>query len=1073
MKSVYRYSLALAVLLLLLAPVAVLAQTTGTIEGQVTDQSGAALPGVTVDLAGAKLQGAKSGVTSADGRYRFINLVPGEYTVTATLAGFGKVQKKATVTLDATATANMQLTLSTTAEVTVTGEAPLIDSTSTTAGENVSGKVINVLPLASRNYADVVFTQPGVQADNGETQGRSLAISVYGSTSAENSFIIDGVNTTNVIKGIQGKDINNEFIQEVEVKTGGYQAEYGRNTGGVVNVITKSGGNEFHGGIFGYYNNLSLASSQKQDTTQDFNGSMVGQCSSASGNCTPTPGSAGNAQLTTIETKNTRSEGGLDLGGFMVKDRVWFFAAYDRVITGQNFNPTTGVGSPNQPSYPSANCTTAAGCPFPDTITENKYSLKLTLNLAQSTTLQGVYFSDRQSTVGTIATNPQSFNPFATQGRIDVGGPDYGARLNQLFGSSGILTLAYGQHSDRFQKQPQGRGVNQTIDLTSSVNQGYPDYYGGYGQIFGPIYNNFSTRQAYAGNYTGYVGNHEFKVGGDYEKVNTQGSTYWTGSFRNEIRPCLQGSQNTCDLTQAPFYTNGEGFTYQVYYQHDMFTANASDLTPLVTAPFGTPTKRYSGFVQDQWRIIPSLTANFGLRYDTETLYNGCADAPNAAQCAGLSSTAFSLSNEWAPRIGVTWDFVGDGTSKLYASAGRFYYAIPTDLNVRVFTANTSLRTFSYDINDLSQAGGPCPTGAPTAGCVPRAQRIQVGAIVGEPVDPGIKASYQDELTLGVEKAIDPTLSVGVKATYRSLGRTIEDRCDLNYATNPTGSSCALTNPGSTGIDNPGAAGLYGSCNGSANPVTNPSGYSCTGPGQGNALPPAKRIFKGIELVVRKQFTNEIWAQLSYLGSSLRGNYSGAIKESSGQTDPGINADFDYFDLTRNASGILELDRPNQGRLDAVYNAPWGLSAGVQFYMRTGVPTSIQGYYNGFYPQELYLDQRGYAGRLPLDYELNMSLGYNLNVGPVTITPQVYAFQLLNRQTTTSIDERFNPNASFVTDPASPFYGQAGVEPGTTGPLGNVCPATAVAPCTDNPNYRKTTVQGNPRQIRFALKVTF
>ena len=1060
MKSVYRFSLALTVCLLLLAPVAVLAQTTGTIEGQVTDQSGAALPGVTVELTGAKLQGTKTGVTAADGRYRFLSLIPGDYTVTASLAGFGKVQKKATVTLDAISTANMQMALSTTAEVTVTGEAPLIDSTSTTTGQNVSGKVIDKLPLSSRNYADVVFTQPGVQADNGETQGRSLAISIYGSTSAENNFIIDGVNTTNVIKGIQGKDINNEFIQEVEVKTGGYQAEYGRNTGGVVNVITKSGGNEFHGGIFGYYNNLSLAANQKQTTTQDFNGGMAGQCSSASGQCSSTPGSVGNAQLTTIADKNTRSEGGLDLGGFMVKDRVWFFAAYDRVITGQAFAPTTGPG---------------LGVPFPDTITENKYSLKLTLNLAQSTTLQGVYFSDRQSTVGTIATNPQSFNPNQTQGRIDVGGPDYGARLNQLFGSSGILTLAYGQHSDRFQKIPQGQNVQQTIDLTSSVTQGYPDYFGGYGQIFGPIYNNFSKRQNYSGSYTGYVGNHEFKVGGDYDQVSTSGATYFTGAIRNEIRPCLQKSNSTCDLSLAQPYTNQEGFTYQVYYQHDYFTPSGTDLNPLVTAPFDVPTKQYSGYVQDQWRILPSLTANFGVRYDTETLYNGCAGVPNQPGCfdangAPISTKAFSLSNSWAPRFGVTWDFVGDGTSKLYTSVGRFYYSVPTDLNVRVFTGNTSYRTFSYNINDITQAGSVCPVGAPTAGCVPRSQQLQIGSVAGEPADPGILAPYQDEFTIGVEKAIDPTLSVGLKGTYRSLGRTVEDRCDLNYNIPPY-TSCAIMNPGATGPDNPGATGAYGACDNSFNPVTNPNGRICSS--VGNPELPAKRIFKGIELVVRKQFTNEIWAQLSYLGSSLRGNYSGAIKESSGQTDPGINADYDYFALTQQAYGILELDRPNQGRLDAVYNAPWGLSAGMQFYIRTGTPTSIQGYYNSFYPQELYLDQRGYAGRLPLDYEMNLSLGYNINVGPVTITPQVYAFQLFNRQVTTAIDERFNPNASFVVDPASPFYGQAGVEPGTTGPLGNVCPATATAPCSDNPNYRKTTVQGNPRQIRFALKVTF
>jgi outer membrane receptor protein involved in Fe transport len=1061
MKSVYRFSLVLTVCLLLLAPVALLAQTTGTIEGSVTDQSGAALPGVTVELAGAKLQGAKSAVTAADGRYRFLSLTPGDYTVTATLAGFGKVQKKATVTLDAISRADMQLALSTTAEVTVTGEAPLIDSTSTTAGSNFSGKVVDKLPLASRNYADVVFVQPGVQADNGETQGRSLAISVYGSTSAENNFIIDGVNTTNVIKGIQGKDINNEFIQEVEVKTSGYQAEYGRNTGGVINVITKSGGNEFHGGIFGYYNNLSLAANQNLPQTPDFNGGSPGTCSSGSPPCNSTPGSAGTSFTLPVTTKNTRSEGGLDLGGYAWKDRIWFFAAYDRVITGTAINPTNGVAGPTAgcATDPAAN----EGCPFPATTTENKYSLKLTLNLAQSTTLQGVYFSDRQSQVGTISANPQSFNPLATQGRIDVGGPDYGARLNQLFGSSGILTLAYGQHSDRFQVQPNGRGIAQTIDITSSVTQGYPDYYGGYGQVFGPIYNNFSKRQNYSGSYTGYVGNHEFKAGGDYDHVNTQGSTYWTGTLRNEIRPCLQAGTNFCDLTQAQNYTNAEGVTYPVYYQHDYFTPSASDLNPLVTAPFSTPTKRYSGFVQDQWRITPALTANFGVRYDTETLYNG------------LQQKAFSLDNEWAPRFGVTWDFVGDGTSKLYASAGRFYYAIPTDLNVRVFTANTSYRTFSYNINDITQQfHTTCdPNNGITTGCTPRAQRIQVGSFEGEPTDPGIKASYQDELTIGVEKALDPTLSVGVKATYRSLGRTIEDRCDLNYATNPTGSSCALMNPGGTGPDNPGATGAFGSCNGSANPVTNPTGYACTGPGQGTAIPDAKRIFKGIEFVVRKQFTNEIWAQLSYLGSTLTGNYSGAIREASGQTDPGINADFDYADFLQNASGRLELDRPNQGRLDAVYNASWGLSAGIQFYVRTGVPTSIQGYYNGFYPQELYLAQRGYAGRLPTDYEMNFSLGYNLNVGPVTITPQAYVFQLLNRQTTTAVDQRFNPSASFVSDPTSPFYGQAGVQPGTTGPAGGDCPAAAIAPCTDNPNYRKTTAQTGPRQFRFALKVTF
>ncbi len=122
-------------------------------------------------------------------------------------------------------------------------------------------------------------------------------------------------------------------------------------------------------------------------------------------------------------------------------------------------------------------------------------------------------------------------------------------------------------------------------------------------------------------------------------------------------------------------------------------------------APFDTPTKRYSGFIQDQWRITPALTVNVGVRYDTETLYNG------------LQLKAFSLTNEWAPRFGVTWDFAGDGTSKLYASAGRFYYAIPTDLNVRVFTGNTSIVTLELRPRLLGQLAPPGPRRARRA-CV-------------------------------------------------------------------------------------------------------------------------------------------------------------------------------------------------------------------------------------------------------------------------------------------------------------------------------------------------------------------
>ena len=269
MKSVYRFTLALSVCLLLLVP---------GVRLRADDRYGGRGSHRSEQRAAAGRDRRTDESEPAGDAYRghlgrwpipFSGGSPRAYKVTAELAGFGKVEKRATVNLDSTATVNLSLQLSTTAEITVTGEAPMVDVASTTQGSNYSAKVIEKLPVG-RNYADVVFTQPGVQADFGETQGRSLAISIYGSTSSENLFLIDGVNTTNVIKGFQGKDINSEFIQEVEVKTGGYQAEYGRNTGGVVNVITKSGGNEFHGGVFGYYNDTGMRADVDVVQTPDF-----------------------------------------------------------------------------------------------------------------------------------------------------------------------------------------------------------------------------------------------------------------------------------------------------------------------------------------------------------------------------------------------------------------------------------------------------------------------------------------------------------------------------------------------------------------------------------------------------------------------------------------------------------------------------------------------------------------------------------------------------------------------------------------------------------------------------------
>ena len=261
MKSVFRFSLALSACLLLIAPVA-FGQTTGTIQGTINGTDGRPLPGVTVEASSPSLQGTRTSVTGNDGNFRFVSLAPGTYKVRASLSGFTTVERTTTVKLDSAATVTMSLQVSAKEELVVTGEAPVVDSTTAESGLQIRQETAQKLPVG-RNYASVVAIQPSVATDQSETQGRALAFSIYGATSVENSYLVDGINTTNVIKGFEGKALSQEFIEEVQVKSSGYEAEYGRATGGVVNVVTKSGGNQFHGDAFGYFTEKGTTANYK------------------------------------------------------------------------------------------------------------------------------------------------------------------------------------------------------------------------------------------------------------------------------------------------------------------------------------------------------------------------------------------------------------------------------------------------------------------------------------------------------------------------------------------------------------------------------------------------------------------------------------------------------------------------------------------------------------------------------------------------------------------------------------------------------------------------------------------
>src|SRR6478672_7671411 len=253
-----RSSTLVLIVMLMCATVVAAQQTTGTISGRATDAQNLAVPGATVTLTGP--QGSQTTTTDGQGRFTFPYVTPGTYTVRVELTGFNAVERKdINVSLGQTVDLPLTMTVGALSEtVDVTASSPLIDRTSTTTGAVISSDLLDHIPVG-RRVTDALYLAPGVSSGGSVGQANP---SMSGGSGLENQYVIDGVNVTNqgygalgpysIVFGSLGNATPFDFIKDVEVKTGGYEAEFGQSTGGVVNVITKSGSNAIKGSAFYY-----------------------------------------------------------------------------------------------------------------------------------------------------------------------------------------------------------------------------------------------------------------------------------------------------------------------------------------------------------------------------------------------------------------------------------------------------------------------------------------------------------------------------------------------------------------------------------------------------------------------------------------------------------------------------------------------------------------------------------------------------------------------------------------------------------------------------------------------------
>lgn len=967
----FRILSTMVVILMMAAGAVAQTSTTGALEGRVTDASGP-IPGVTVEISSPSLQGTRVAVTDSSGHFRFSLLPPGNYTMVATLAGFSSVrQANINVGLGSTRTVDVRLSPSAVSqEITVTAEAPVVDVTSTKTGANVTAETMRSLPIARDFYA-VAQVAPGTDTDLAGT-------TFYGSTGAENAYIIDGLNTTGVELGTEAKTLNFDFIQEVEVLTGGLPAEYGRITGGVINAITKSGGNEFSGGLFGFHN-----SGGDNDTATDWP-----------------------LTRTSIDETDEESDYGFDLGGYIMKDRLWFFGAYNRINESE---VDTFIRDLDIPGFR----VIQAGEEIPTDITSDVFAGKLTLRIDDNNTLALSAFGDPTERDGALFV--PAGPPTTYEGVRETGGTDFVLRYSGIFGGSWVVNALAGQHHEEDTFAGAGRNIPQYIDLRGETTV----LTGG----FGFFQDQEFDRDTVKFDVSKFVGNHDIKVGGDVEMLSAVNAN-WNGGAGQRIY--IFETDEGVPFYRHRFYINEDTFVRADPSTWDL-------LAPLVSEP---ETDNTSLYIQDSWRMLPNFTLNAGVRWEKQEIIGRTGE------------TNIEIDDNFSPRLGLIWDVLNNGRSKAYANYGRFFESVPMDINIRAFGGEVSVFSYNFspEVNDFL----PDPN-------APFATRVLGGHIT--PVDPNLKGQYIDEFLIGYEQEIANNLSVGIKGTYRDLGRVIEDFLIVG-----TG-DYAIANPGS----------------GIGDTVTFYDYWTTYDPALSSApAPEATREFIGVELSARKRFSNNTQFFASYLWSELEGNYDGVFQVSTGQLDPNINSAFDYADFMINSEGLLSNDREHQFKFYGSYTVPDGaldgLNLGLAGHYSSGFPITAYGYSFLYQNWEYYLTPRGSLGRHPAQYEADFHIGYPVRLGGgMELNLLLDVFNLFDRQSIIRYDERYNlasngPCAGFGNVPCNDDNGIDNIT-GTTDPAGQLANPRATAP---NPDFLRAGVQfTQPRSLRFGVRLSF
>jgi outer membrane receptor for ferrienterochelin and colicin len=914
----------------------------------------------------------------SDGLYRASALPTGTYRVTLQRAdGSSSVRDNVAVNVGTGTPVNFagapagggDATTLDRIEVTATAINP-IDVSSVESTTILTAEQIAKIPVP-RDITDVALLAPGTV--RGDAAFGNLA-SFGGASVAENAYFVNGFNITDSFKGLQFAAIPFQAIAQQQVKTGGYGAEFGRALGGVVNIVTKRGTNEFHAGGNVFYTPGSLRATRRDIYSPD--GTLISDNSE-------------DREASEVVTSAWAS-------GALVQDKLFGYALlqYGRETGEQSYGDYTSVRNRK------------------DSSKNPNWLVKLDWNINDSNLLEFTGFSDKTKSETSRYANVQGVSERGDYlGTIfnETGGNNYVLKYTGYLTDTFTLSALYG--TGEYKRN--NYAVNALGERLAYDGNVSPDNANGIiGAAGCPVISD-ARNEVVAGTEDAYT---RFSCAFLTGNLGLTDARDQRDQFRVDADWQIGPHQLRFGYDVDKFKSrDGEASEGGVAWRY--VTRRGEDMVRRRVFQTGADVEVDSEafYVEDTWNVTDRFLAYLGLRWDSFENKNG------------MGQTYVKQDNQFGPRLGFSWDVSGDSSLKIFGNAGR--YALPIAATVAVRGSSPSLYAQQYFRYDGVDPDSGVPIN-PTETGDPRDDLTYLNNEFGVAKDPRTIASknlepqYQDEYILGFQKQLADNFSVGVRGIYRKLQRSIDDQCDYRVLAewadengytvdyyNPAFAFCHIYNPGSDlDID------IDMDADGTLEHVVIPAD---------KLGPKSKRTYKAVEIFAEGQLTDKFFLQGSYTWSKNQGNAEGGVKSDIGQDDTGVTQDFDYPELMVGADGYLPNDRRHTLKLFGNYEFSEQWSAGANFLFQTGRPINCfgvyaddpVGYLNSYFSCDTgpvdpdtgsngtTVVSRGSAGRTPKIYNLDLNVAYRPSFADGKLAFKVDVFNVFNRQKALAVDE--------------------------------------------------------------------